>query len=255
MTLEPKEKCKNCSLFFESALFCAHLKPDELCALSDASSTATLKRGESLEDEQLDRWPVVAMTSGVLSLQHLLHDGRKSIAAFFMKGDIIDLRDSNQRQRGELIALANSDVCRLSVDVFESIARHNADAQHIVWNNLREQCHRAVAHSADLSNKQALEKLASFLFECRYRGVSNMDRNLINIPIRRCDMAEYMGMQPETISRCFKLLEDAGTLKMLNLKTVEMLDPITLQQLANGDRRASPEKFPPKPRVNILRFG
>ena len=118
MSNETPLKCKQCSLFFESENFCAQLTPDELIDLNRESRTATLKRGDSFSDEALLQWPIVAVESGVLSLQHILQDGRKTIAALFMRGDIIDLRSISNRKRGNLIALGKAGICRLSPSVF-----------------------------------------------------------------------------------------------------------------------------------------
>ena len=231
-----KDKCKNCALFANSNLFCAQLKDDELCDLSSRSRTLSMKRGDSLEHEALAHWPIVAIDSGVMSMQHLLQDGRKTIAALFMRGDIIDLRNISNRNRGALIALGKVDICRLSPKVFEQVIGHNPDAQKVIWGNLRDQAFRAIDHSGDIAKKQALEKLASFIFECRNRQAGFTDGDLVEIPVRRIDLAEYLGMQPETVSRCFKDLEKRGILQAPNLNTLKLLNVPMLRRIANGDK-------------------
>lgn len=255
MNHTPKDKCLKCAMFYEDGNFCAHLSPVELENLSNESRTATLKRGDTFEGEALEKWPIVAISSGVLSLQHLLEDGRKSIAAFFMQGDVIDLRRSGQRNRGALIALSKAEVCRLSVKAFERIAASNQSAQHVIWDNLREQSYLSNDHAADLANKQALEKLASFLFECRHRGNDKLPKDVISIPIRRCDMAEYMGMQPETISRSFRQLEEMDVISMQDLKTVLLQNEPALRRIANGARDVSHITATEHPKMKILSFG
>lgn len=237
MSNETPLKCKQCSLFFESENFCAQLTPDELIDLNRESRTATLKRGDSFSDEALLQWPIVAVESGVLSLQHILQDGRKTIAALFMQGDIIDLRSISNRKRGNLIALGKAGICRLSPSVFEEIVRINPDAQRVVWDNLREQTFRAIEHSVDLAKKQALEKLASFIFECRHHENANAKNDsVVSIPIRRLDLAEYIGMQPETVSRCFRELEGKGIIELETLTTIVIKNIPALRRIANGDR-------------------
>jgi len=234
--VQAKDKCKQCALFADSNLFCAQLSGDELYDLSDHSRTLRMKRGESLENEALAHWPIIAIDNGVLSMQHLLQDGRKTIAALFMRGDIIDLRNISNRNRGALIALGKVDVCRLSPSVFEQVMEHNPDAQKVIWENLRDQAFRAMDHSGDIAKKQALEKLASFIFECRNRQVGFKDGDLVDIPVRRVDLAEYLGMQPETVSRCFKDLETRGILEAPSLNALRMVNVPMLRRIANGDK-------------------
>lgn len=242
-----KDKCGRCALFLDSDLFCAQLGEDELCDLSDHSRTLSLKRGNSLESEALAHWPIVAVDSGVLSMQHLLQDGRKTIAALFMQGDIIDLRNVSNRNRGALVALGKVDLCRLSPKVFEQVMAKNPDAQKVIWENLRDQAFRAIDHSSDIAKKQALEKLASFIFECRNRQESNGNTDIVDIPVRRVDLADYLGMQPETVSRCFKDLETREILEMRGLTALKIMNPPLLRRIANGDKEASSGKSSARP--------
>ncbi len=231
-----KDKCRHCALYADSKLFCAQLSGGELSDLSSQSRTLSMKRGDTLESEALAHWPIVAIDSGVMSMQHLLQDGRKTIAALFMRGDIIDLRNISNRNRGALIALGKVDICRLSPKVFEQVMGHNPDAQKVIWENLRDQAFRAIDHSGDIAKKQALEKLASFIFECRNRQAGFKDGDLVEIPVRRIDLAEYLGMQPETVSRCFKDLEKRGILEAPSLNALKLLNVPMLRRIANGDK-------------------
>ena len=252
----PPKKCTECSLFFDSGNFCAKLTHEELVELNRESRTADMKRGDTLSDDALSRWPIVAVSAGVISLQHLLEDGRKSIAALFMRGDIIDLRSTNKRSRGNMIALGKSEICRLSPATFDQIVSTNPDAQKIVWDNLREQTFRAINHSVDLTKKQALEKLASFIFECSNREVVKVKRkSLVNIPVRRVDLAEYIGMQPETVSRCFRDLESRGIIEMEKLSSLVIKDVPALRRIANGDRSVGRSKLNTNGDMKILSFG
>ncbi len=234
--VEAKKKCQSCALYADSKLFCAQLSGDELSNLSNQSRTLSMKRGDSLEHEALAHWPIIAIDNGVMSMQHLLQDGRKTIAALFMRGDIIDLRNISNRNRGALIALGKVDVCRLSPKVFEDVMARNPDAQKVIWENLRDQAFRAMDHSGDIAKKQALEKLASFIFECRNRQVGFSDGDLVEIPVRRIDLAEYLGMQPETVSRCFKDLEKREIIAAPSLNALKLLNVPLLRRIANGDK-------------------
>ncbi len=251
----PASKCQKCSIYTETGNFCAHITPDELGELSSKSRTAMLKRGQSINTEELLTWPVIMVSSGVISLQHLLEDGRKTIAAFFMQGDIIDMRGISSRNRGHLIALNKASICRLSPAVFESIIDTNPDALRLVWNNLRKQTYRAIDHSADLAKKHALEKLVSFIFECRHRQTGTTSEDTVIIPVRRVDLAEYLGMQPETVSRCFRNLEERGIIEFNSISNIKLLKIATLRRIANGDKNADGIHHADQSKFKVLSFG
>ena len=248
-------KCLGCSIYVDAGGFCAQASEGEHAKLSQKSRSATLKRGESIETEELLTWPVLAISSGVISLQHLLEDGRKTIAAFFMQGDIIDMRGLNNRNRGHLIALNKVNLCRLSPAVFESIVETNPDAQRVAWNNMRKQTYRAIDHSSDLAKKHALEKLVSFIFECKRRQAATVSKDMVIIPVRRVDLAEYLGMQPETVSRCFKDLADRGIIEFNGISNIKLLEIPTLRRIANGDRDALESNKTGRDKIKIYSFG
>ncbi len=234
MAQQIPEICQICSLFSEPENFCAQLSNGELCKLNRKSQTESVKRGASIGNGVLQQWPIIAINSGVLSFKHQLENGRSAIAAIFMRGDILDMRDLSNRNQGRFVALSKVEICKLSPTVFERIVKVNEDARNVAWSNLREQAFRATDHAIDLTKKQALEKLASFIFECDRRQETGVVKNTVHIPIRRRELGEYLGLQSETVSRCFRQLEDQGIIKVLNLSTVMMTNVAALEHMARG---------------------
>lgn len=245
MVPDPPRKCQKCSIYSDAGALCDHLDQAQLETLGNGSRTSIMKRGNTITGEELLIWPILAISAGVLSLQHLLEDGRKTIAALFMQGDILDMRGVSRKHRGHLIALDTTHICRLSPDAFEAVVEQNNGAQKVAWNNLRSQTYRAMDHAADLAKKQAQEKLASFIFECRRRQIDRPTDEIVEIPIRRIDLADYLGMQPETVSRCFKELESKGIVGLRSISRVKILNAPRLRRIANGDRHS--ENLRPTP--------
>jgi len=255
MKKPPASKCQRCTIYTDAGGFCDQLEVAELDALNDQSRTATLKRGQAIDSEGLLMWPIIAISSGVISMQHLLEDGRKTIAAMFMRGDIIDMRGISSRNRGHLIALGKTNICRLSPKVFENIIETNLNAQRVAWSNLRNQTYRAIDHAADLAKKQALEKLASFVFECRSRQAKGISDTSVHIPVRRIDLADYLGMQPETVSRCFRDMEKRKILTFHDIANLTILDVPTLRRIANGDKNTENLRNTGENHFKVLSYG
>ncbi len=255
MTKIPTNKCQHCFINADAGGFCGQLDGSEISELRNLSRSSTLKRGTAVGSEELLMWPIIAISSGVISMQHLLEDGRKTIAALFLPGDIIDMRGMSPRHSGHLIALSRTEVCRMSPTIFEKIIETNPNAQRIAWNNLRKQTYRAIDHSADLAKKQALEKLASFIFECRRRQRSKVSDNSIHVPVRRVDLAEYLGMQPETVSRCFREMEQRKIIQLMDISNIKILNVPTLRRIANGDKNTKNLRRTNKDHFKVLSYG
>ena len=92
-----------------------------------------------------------------------------------------------------------------------------------------------------LGRKTALERLASFIIELRERSVRG-GRNdaMVDLPMSRSDIADYLGLTKETVSRLLARLRARGLIRLAAIDRVEILDPAGLARLAeDGDGAAS----------------
>lgn len=224
--------CRSCALAELSECFCARLTDTQLEQLSLHSKSSVLPNKTTLEDGM---GPVIAVVEGVIGMQHTLEDGRRTISAYYTKGDIIDLRQRSDHLQGALVSLTKAHVCRLQVTAFQSVLEENHGAWIAVSENLREQLHHGIGHATDLGKKQAIEKLASFILECHTRnGDSDSVMAEAIIPMSRVHLAEYMGLQAETVSRGLRKLEQMGLIKVSTMYEVLILSFPKLKRIANG---------------------
>ena len=232
-----KSKCQACPLTHGDGSLCAVLSGAEIEHLSQRSLPLELAHKEVLDENVLDQWPIIAVLNGAIGIQHILDDGRRSISAFFTTGDILDLRRSAGRRQVSLRALTDARICKLYPAAFDGIQESNPKARALVTYNLREQAHRSVDHAADLAKKRALEKIASFIFECRNRQTSKACEGVnVAMPMQHCDLAEYLGLQPETVSRCLRELDASNIVNLPRPSQIVVKNAPKLKRLANGAR-------------------
>ena len=231
-----KLKCKSCPLVLNGGSLCAVLTSDEIEELSERSHPVELAAKAVLDGDKLDQSPVLAILDGTVGIQHVLEDGRRTISAFFTRGDILDLRRGSGRRQVSVRGLRKSRICKLDTIAFDRIQDRNPSARALVTYNLREQAHRSADHAADLAKKQAIEKVASFMFECHNRQTSNKgcDRFEVVLPMRQYDLAEYLGIQPETLSRNLRELNESDVVEVRKPTFIVVRNPPKLRRLANG---------------------
>jgi CRP/FNR family transcriptional regulator len=85
-----------------------------------------------------------------------------------------------------------------------------------------------------LGQRSALEKVASFLVTFARR--LQPDGDGVRLPMDRADIADYLGLTIETVSRKFTQLKHAGVIALATPSCVRVCDPWTLQAVADGDR-------------------
>ncbi len=134
-----------------------------------------------------------------------------------------------------LAAVSKALVCRFCPATLADVSRSNIGARALLQGNLQQQIRQALDHTVDLAKKQALEKFASFVGECVRRLPANSQNPLeIKLPMHQRDIANYLGLQPETACRCLRELVSRGIIEQPRLKHIIVKNAQALCALANG---------------------
>jgi CRP/FNR family transcriptional regulator, nitrogen fixation regulation protein len=165
---------------------------------------------------------------GAVRSYRLLLDGRRQINAFHLPGDIFGVENANvHRFTAEAIIETTTRLARRQ-SIFGGAAR--GDATNNVLKLITRNLQHAEGHLLLLGRKTSVEKVAAFLIE--------MDRRLtaagvMILPMNRRDIADYLGLTLETVSRALSLLKDQGTLTFIGQtqRQIELLDRRKLTEL------------------------
>lgn len=182
--------------------------------------------------EVIAKRPIVVIAHGAVGLQHLLKDGRRTISTIFISGEVLDVRHSSSND-GKLICLTPVDVHLMKSEVFDGLQRESPQFRSALLASHFRQCGLTARHCVDLARKSAVEKLASFIFECRKRQMAEKDTSICLI-LKRIDIADYMGLRPETLSRAFATLKKHKLIDCDGSDQIEILDEKSLRQIASG---------------------
>jgi CRP-like cAMP-binding protein len=170
---------------------------------------------------------VYKVLSGLVRTHKLLSDGRRQIGAFHFPGDLFGY------ERGEAHHLTAEAVADARVLVFrrrslESLAAREVDVACRLWALAARDLGDAKEHLLLLGRKTAVERVAAFLLEMEARTPAD---GLIELPMSRRDIADYLGLTVETVSRAFTQLQSAGALQLTNARRVRVRNPGMLRRL------------------------
>jgi CRP-like cAMP-binding protein len=185
-----------------------------------------------IDRETFQQTPVLVTLNGTIGLQHILKDGRRSISTLYLGGEIIDLRRVSNH-RCTLKCFSNVDLMAFDAKKFDTFRDQNPSLQKALTDNFFRHCGFTANHCADLARKSAVEKLASFIFECRKRQSDEKSPDVFLI-LKRIDIADYMGLRPETLCRAFAKLKQRKLIKVGDMDHITILDESKLRLIANG---------------------
>lgn len=168
-------------------------------------------RGAEIFGESEPAEYVYQVVDGAVRSYKLLTDGRRQIGAFHLVGDIFGLENGpTHRFTAEAIITTTVRLAkRVSLEhVAETDAMVARDLLNMTTNNLQH----AENHMLLLGRKTSLERVAAFLLEMDKRLTA---AGVMALPMSRRDIADYLGLTLETVSRALSCLHEKGMLGFL----------------------------------------
>lgn len=190
----------------------------------------TYKKGAEIYGEREPADYVYQVKAGAVRSYKLLSDGRRQIGAFHLVGDIFGLENGSEH-RFTTEAIVNTTVRLIKRRSLEIVAESDAMVSRNLLSMTTSNLQHAEDHMLLLGRKTSLERVAAFLIE--------MDRRLtaagiMPLPMSRRDIADYLGLTLETVSRALSRLHELDIIGFIgtNQRQIVLLDR---QQLANLD--------------------
>lgn len=178
------------------------------------------------EDEAADR--LYKVISGTVCTYKVLSDGRRQIGGFYLAGDIFGL-ESGEGHTLAAETITNAKVLVIRKSVLAALASRNAALTgHLLLLTARELAH-VQERVLLLSSKSAQERVVGFLLEMSKRGSSR--GNSVDLPMSRQDIADYLGLTIETVSRTLWALENCGAIEISRRRRIQFRSRSTLVRL------------------------
>jgi CRP/FNR family transcriptional regulator, nitrogen fixation regulation protein len=181
------------------------------------------------EGDRATHW--YRVTSGVLRTCKLLPDGRRQIDDFLFEGDIFGLEGASDHCFAAE-AVTNAAVIGYSRSRFDAMAVEDASLSATLLQLTLKRLDKAHKRLLLLGRKTAEEKLATFLLEMLDRSEQP---DAIELPMSRTDIADYLGLTIETVSRTFSLLRRDGLVALPATHTVIILNRDGLEELTGDE--------------------
>jgi CRP/FNR family nitrogen fixation transcriptional regulator len=182
----------------------------------------TYKKGSEIYGEKEPADYVYQVKAGSVRSYKLLPDGRRQIGAFHLVGDIFGLENGSEH-RFTAEAIVNTTVRLIKRRSLEMMAESDAMVSRNLLGMTTENLEHAENHMLLLGRKTSLERVAAFLVE--------MDRRLaaagvMPLPMSRRDIADYLGLTLETVSRALSRLHELGIIGFIgtNRRQITLLN-------------------------------
>jgi CRP/FNR family nitrogen fixation transcriptional regulator len=166
------------------------------------------------------------VVSGAVRTYRILADGRRQICAFYLPGDIFGL-EAGERYHHSAEAICNSSIQLIRRSTLLAFAARRAEVAGQLWALTAHELERMQDHAL-LLVRSAQERVACFLLEMAERLTA---AETVDLPMSRNDIADYLGLTIETISRTLGQMESDATIALPRSRRVLLRNRKALRRL------------------------
>jgi CRP/FNR family nitrogen fixation transcriptional regulator len=161
---------------------------------------------------------VYRVVSGSVRIYRILEDGRRQISSFCFPGDVFGLElDAVHGASAE--AVTACEVALVTQNTLQRAAACDRTAASLLLRLTCRQLCEAREHMVVLGRKTAMERLVTFLRDMAVRSECGC---LVKLPMSRADIADFLGLTIETVSRTLTQLERTGQLTLESTREIRL---------------------------------
>ena len=168
------------------------------------------------------------VVSGAVRTYRVLNDGRRQIGAFCLPGDVFGL-EVGDHHSFSAEAIVDCKIMLIKRSSLVSLATRSPDVARQLWTLAATELQRAQDHTM-LLIKTAQERVAGFLLEMAQRARCT---EAVELPMSRQDIADYLGLTIETVSRTLTQLENSAAIAVPTSRRIVLRNQAALNRL-NG---------------------
>ena len=166
------------------------------------------------------------VASGAVRMYKVLNDGRRQIGAFYLPGDMFGL-EAGDTHASSAEVIGDATVLVFKRSAVLALSARDADVARELWEMTARELQRAQDHML-LLIKSAQERVASFLMEMAGRGCGTDE---VALPMSRQDIADFLGLTIETVSRAIGQLEHAHAIALRSSRKIALRNRAMLSRL------------------------
>lgn len=221
-------KCQSCAIRHRAV--CGEISREALSGLNAIAHDRNMRAGEIVISPLDDSPPLANIVSGIVKLTSGLADGRSQIVGLQFPSDFLG-RPFKKRCTYVAEAVTDVSLCSYNHDAFEKVSRAHGDLKDVLLKHAFDELDAAREWMLLLGRKSAREKIASFLMMV---GERTRDQTCqlphgfnfaaIDLPLTRSDIADFLGLTTETVSRQLSRLKNEGLIRFEGARTVIIPD-------------------------------
>ena len=200
------------------------LSEEELIKIVNMTGHEAFKKGEVICNEGDKSETLVIINEGKVKLCKLTKDGKEQIIHILSSGDFfgeLNLFNDNKSYNFSAYAISDVKICTLTKKKMDEILIKNPDISLKILKEVTRRLAETETLAQNLATNDVDARIAHMILDFGEKyGVSKGQDIEIKLPINREEMAHYVGVTRETISRKLSKFEDLDIIKLVGNKVI-----------------------------------
>ncbi len=225
--------CRSCEARHRG--ICGALSPEQLLTLSRHTVKHTLSPEQAVPASRPASVNYSNILKGIVKLSKMTSDGRQQIVGLQFAPHFLGRPFGNQPEVS-VEAVTEVKVCSFPKSILESLIAETPKLEHRLYEQSLRELDEAREWMLTLGRKTAAEKVASFLYllATHVDPEADLESGSVSfeIPMKRSDIADFLGLTIETVSRQLTKLRQAKVINLTDNRLVEVPDLERLKSLS-----------------------
>ncbi len=199
-----------------------HLEKEQMDEIMAVTYSVSYKKGENIYCAGDKSDSLYIVSKGKVKIYRLSESGKEQLLRILHPGDFTGelalFRESVHEEYAE--AIEETSVCTIKRSDLQEILLKYPSISLRLLTEFSSRLEQSEKQATGFATEKVETRIAHFLAEC----LDNDKQSMVVLPMNKKDMASYLGTTPETISRKLTDLEEAGYIKQISNKKIEILD-------------------------------
>lgn len=225
-------KCSECPIRHRAV--CSTCSDSELQHLEKIKVYRSFAAGETIQWRGDESQFVSSVVKGIATLTKTLEDGRTQVVGLLLPSDFIG-RPGREEAIFDVVAVTDVTLCCFDRKPFERLVVETPHLTQRLMEMALDELDAARDWMVLLGRKTAREKIATFLeMVVRRSRVQDTKISNLSLPLTRDEIADFLGLTLETVSRQLTALRKDGVIEFVDRRHFKVMDMAALQE-ATGD--------------------
>lgn len=223
--------CARC--YLRGRAICSGLSEGDFTPVVTNSRRVVFAKSQEVDLAFVNKWAIAVLRRGAIKVGRTYSDGRTQIVDLLSAGDAFVYSRAKGDSELRYHCLVEAELCLIELDDMDGAVSRHPSLGSVIVQAAHSEIERKNMHLAILGRRRPEERLALFFLALPSGGCNGMES--LALPMSRIEMADFLNLTSETVSRTISRFRDSGVVETPDLHSIKIQNAQRLMEIAAGE--------------------